>query len=138
MVNQMVNVNYSPLMFAYQWHLNHTETSNALIEEAETIMTAPNVTRVHDLNCISHISEGNDMTYETDWYQSTSPDDFDILTVGKIYWDADKCAAAISLPKDLMTLFDVPNSVPHVALAKTNNCEWDDIGPFVSLLLPSN
>lgn len=104
MVNQMVNVNYSPLMFAYQWHLGHTDASSALIEEAETVMTGPNVTCMHDVHCISHISEGSDMSYETDWYQSKSPDDFDTLTVNKIYWDADKCVAAISLPKTNETI----------------------------------
>lgn len=53
MVNQMVNVNYFPFTFAYQWHLNHTETSSALIEETEIIMTTPNVMCMCDLHCIS-------------------------------------------------------------------------------------
>lgn len=115
-------------MFAYQWSLSHTRTRNSVIEEAETIMTAPNVTHVQDLHCMSHISEGSGMSFETDWYQIKSADDCDISTVTDIYWDADKCAAAISLSKDVTILFDVPNSVPHVAVGKTDSCRWDDLG----------
>lgn len=47
-------------------------------------MTTPNVTCMQDLHCILHLSEGSDMTYETDWYQSKLPDDFDTLTVDTI------------------------------------------------------
>lgn len=131
-MTQMVKIHQSPLSYTYQWRLADTKVSHSLLEETEKNICAPGITVMpsSDLYCTSHVSEGVDMTYDTEWYHKTTSD-CDKLHVSDIYWDADKCAAAVVLTDEQMMLFDVPNSVPHIPLAKTNRSRWEDLGAFV-------
>lgn len=130
-MNQMVKTYRSPLLYVYQWHLANSKVSRSLLEEVENIMSPHTIfMSSSDLHSVSHVSKGVDTNYEIEWYQDEAVD-FERLHVSDIYWDAHKCAAAVTLTDGQVTLFDVPNSVPHIALARTDKCEWEEMGPFV-------
>uniref|UniRef100_A0A8C5H2T9 Reverse transcriptase domain-containing protein n=2 Tax=Gouania willdenowi TaxID=441366 RepID=A0A8C5H2T9_GOUWI len=80
-------------------------------------------------HCTVHVSQHPDHPFAETFYGDTCIND--TLTADFLYFDSRHAAVAVQLTEDQLPLFDVPNSFPHITVAKIPNLQWKDLGPFV-------
>ncbi|MGL5583570.1 MAG: reverse transcriptase domain-containing protein, partial [Cetobacterium sp.] len=115
------------VMTAYVWKWPQ---GNELVEKArERCSPRAQFMESELTHCTAHVSWILDEQYLKEWSSSSS----DMLLALYIYWTDECCAVSIYLNDEISPLFDVPDSCPHVSLAKTEGGEWKDLGPFVKV-----
>lgn len=122
-------IHHNPnLLYAYQWKLQTTVSSELVTEAKKTVLTtATDFMTPEDLHCTSHVSPGPDEPYEESWLRER----FEKLKLTHIYWTQHRCAISVSLTSAQSNMYTIPDSVPHITLAKHTSDNWHDLGPFI-------
>ncbi|XP_062255780.1 protein NYNRIN-like [Platichthys flesus] len=143
-----IKYNADSLLYAYEWKLCSsvvTSINTDLVDKAHSVTLGTDTTYMHpeDLHCIAHIHEGKDSGFEKRWFRESCVREK--LTLSCMFWNEHRCAVSVILSKpeykspsqflhrysEVASLYDVPDSHPHVSLSKHKNDEWQDLGPWI-------
>ncbi|XP_053472009.1 uncharacterized protein LOC128602308 [Ictalurus furcatus] len=80
------------------------------------------------LHCTVQVHEERDFNFEKEWFMDI-PESEELY----LYWCDKFCACPVKLNDTQLRVFFVPESAPHVSLAKIKNKQWKDVGLWVKL-----
>ncbi|XP_028327652.1 uncharacterized protein LOC114478651 [Gouania willdenowi] len=120
-------------LFVYNWWVNFDNACKLSAWATHHLPQHLTLKKPEYSHCTAHVSPHPDHYFAEDFYGDPQLGSSvnDNLTTDFLYFDQHHAAIAVKLTDNQLPLFDIPDSSPHISVAKAPEVQWTDLGPFV-------